>query len=377
MNIASLPSARKRFVIALTASFAVHALLMWLPPIQLPEAEPDLPPLLAQLVPLPQVRTSPHRPVSPRQQHATAPSAESLAAMAAASAVADASPAATQTPAAAASSVAASETIAAASQVAAASSVAAASAVADTSPLAASAATSATSSPTAEPVVAEAAPPPRPMLPKHAYLKFQVRIGKDGMAVGEARHELQIANGRYELTATTRTIGLARLVKSYRLVQTSSGETDGIVLHPEQYSEDKQNDGEKRLDSVKLDYASRQLLFASGQTLPLMESTQDILSILYQFPPLPEAGDVLSIAITNGRDWEKYRFEIATNEELITPLGKLHTVHFRKLHPPGKEGLEIWFAQEYRLLPVKLRHIERDGSIAGEAIITDIRIAEN
>jgi hypothetical protein len=46
------------------------------------------------------------------------------------------------------------------------------------------------------------------------------------------------------------------------------------------------------------------------------------------------------------------------------------------LHPPGKEGLEIWFAQEYRLLPVKLRHIERDGSIAGEAIITDIRIAE-
>lgn len=215
------------------------------------------------------------------------------------------------------------------------------------------------------------------MLPKHAFLKFQVRIGKDGMAVGDTRHELKIEDGRYTLTATTRTVGLARLVKSYQLVQASSGKTDGILLHPERYSEDKQNDGEQRKDSVQLDYEHQQLLFASGRTLPLKESTQDILSILYQFPPLPEAGDVLPIAITNGRDWERYRFEITTDEELITPLGKLHTVHFRKLHPPGKEGLEIWFAQEYRLLPVKLRHIERDGSIAGEAIITDIRIAEN
>ena len=215
------------------------------------------------------------------------------------------------------------------------------------------------------------------MLPKHAFLKFLVRIGKDGMAVGDARHELKIENGRYTLTATTRTVGLARLVKSYQLVQTSSGETDGIVLHTEQYSEDTQNDGEQRKDSVRLDYAAHQMVFASGHKLPLQEPTQDILSILYQFPPLPEPGDILPIAITNGRGWEKYKFEVATNEVLITPLGKLHTVHFRKLHPPGKEGLEIWFAQEYRLLPVKLRHIEGDGSIAGEAIITDIRIAEN
>ncbi|MDD2928281.1 MAG: DUF3108 domain-containing protein [Sideroxydans sp.] len=268
----------------------------------------------------------------------------------------------------AASAVAAHESDSPASQVAAASSLVAASSIV--------AASSVTASSAVSPMLAEVAPP-RPTLPKHAFLKFQVRLGKDGMAVGEARHELEIDNGRYELTATTRTIGLARLVKSYKLVQTSNGTTDGVALYPEQYSEDKQNDGEQRKDSVKLDYSRQQLLFASGRKLPLKEPTQDILSILYQFPPLPEPGDVLPIAITNGRDWEQYKFEIATNEELITPLGKLHTVHFRKLHPPGKEGLEIWFAQEYRLLPVKLRHIERDGSIAGEAIITDIRIAEN
>jgi hypothetical protein len=366
VNFAALSPARQRLAIALAASLAIHALLMWLPPIQPPEAEPDLPPLLAKLIPLPQVRTT-----APRHKPAAAP-ADALAA--AASAVAASSGVvATPAPELTTSQVAAA---AAASAVAASVAPSPASQVAAATPQTPVSAVAAASAPVVATVIADAAPPPRPALPKQAFLKFQVRIGKDGMAVGEARHELHIADGRYELTATTRTVGLARLVKSYNLIQRSSGETDGTVLHPRQYSEDKNNDGELRKDSVKLDYAARQLLFASGRKLPLNESTQDILSILYQFPPLPEPGDVLPIAITNGRDWEKYKFEIATNEELITPLGRLHTVHFRKLHPPGKEGLEIWFAQEYRLLPVKLRHIDSDGSISGEAIITDIRIAE-
>ncbi len=370
MNFAALSPTRQRLAIALVASFALHTLLMWLPPIQLPEAEPDLPHLIAKLVPLPQASTETKRPATPRKKPAAIP-VEPLAA-AASTVAATSSVAATSEP-----------VVLPASQVAAATpapSVAASAPPAPASQVNASAPEipiSAVASASAVPaVVAEAAPPLRPMLPQHAYLKFQVRIGKDGMAVGEARHELTIADGLYKLTATTRTVGLARLVKSYNLIQSSSGKTDGSILHPQQYSEDKKNDGEQRTDTVKLDYTAQELTFSSGSKMPLKEFTQDILSILYQFPPLPEPGDVLPIAVTNGRDWEKYEFEISTNEELITPLGKLHTVHFRKLHPPGKEGLEIWFAQEYRLLPVKLRHIERDGSVAGEAVITDIRIAE-
>lgn len=346
MNLASTPF-RRRLLVALLLSLSIHALLMWLPPVQLPQPEPDLPPLAAQLIALPQVTRGASRPAVPKHA-ATSP----------------APPASPATEAvAAASGVAQTETPQPASAVAASA-----------NPEAEMAAASAAAS---VPTQTEAAPPPRPLLPKRAFLKFQVRIGKDGMAVGEARHELNIEDGRYELTATTRTIGLARLVKSYTLMQSSRGTTDGILLRPESYSEDKEDGGKQHKNAVQLDYAAQQLAFSSGRRMPLTESTQDILSILYQFPPLPEAGAVLPIAITNGRDWERYRFEITTNEELITPLGKLHTVHFRKLHPPGKEGLEIWFAQEYRLLPVKLRHLSGDGSVAGEAVITNIRIAEN
>ena len=347
MNAALSPSTQ-RILVAISASMLIHAALITLSDFELPAVEPDLPPLAAQLIMLPQ---APKPTKHPSPMPARPPRTDTIPRI-------SNDPDATDV---AASSVAATPEEPASAQLTMVSDPIAASVLA---PPAASAAAAAGSAPF------------RPQLPKRAHLKFQVRIGKNGMAVGEARHVLEIDNGRYELTATTRTIGLARLVKSYQLVQTSSGDTDGISLHPTRYSEDKSDDGKQHSDSVTLDHAAQNLLFSSGRKLPLPESTQDILSILYQFPPLPEAGDVLSIAITNGHDWERYKFEIATDEELITPLGKLHTVHFRKLHPPGKEGLEIWFAQEYRLLPVKLRHIDRDGSIAGEAIITDIRIAE-
>ena len=376
MNTARLSPAWRRLSIALALSAALHTLLLWLPAIELPQADPDLPPLAAQLIPLPQVHSAPQRRAAQRTHKPAAPAAVPALAEAAsavsASAVAEAAPTGTSASAVAATPLPAA-TVAAtdspASIVAAtdnASSVAAASAVSDTASASAPAA-----------VTTASTTPARPTLPHRAFLKFSVRLGQDGLAIGEARHELEISDDHYDITATTRTIGLARLVKSYQLVQHSQGSTDGITLHPERYSENKQDDGQQRKDGVRFDYAQHILQFDSGHQLPLGDATQDLLSMMYQFPPLPASGDVLPIAITNGRDWERYRFEVTTNEEIITPLGKLHTVHFRKLHAPGKEGLEIWFAQEYRLLPVKLRHLASDGSIAGEAVITDIRLAEN
>ena len=87
--------------------------------------------------------------------------------------------------------------------------------------------------------------------------------------------------------------------------------------------------------------------------------------------------EIVSINISTGKRLETYRFEIAFEEPLETAMGTLQTVHFRKLHAPKEEGLEIWFAQEYRLLPAKMRHIDRDGKIDAEAIITDIRVSDD
>ncbi|MFH0935215.1 MAG: DUF3108 domain-containing protein, partial [Pseudomonadota bacterium] len=95
----------------------------------------------------------------------------------------------------------------------------------------------------------------------------------------------------------------------------------------------------------------------------------------YQFPPL-QGTEIGSVSVSNGKKIENFEFEIDTDEKVDTPLGELLAVRLRKLHPPGKEGLEIWLAREYRLFPIKLRYFEKNGAISGEAVITDIRVSE-
>jgi len=59
-----------------------------------------------------------------------------------------------------------------------------------------------------------------------------------------------------------------------------------------------------------------------------------------------------------------------------TQLGRLRALPLHKVHAQGEEGLDIWLGLEYRLLPVKLRMFDRKGQIAGEMVISEIRVAD-
>lgn len=351
MNV-SLSTPKQRIIAALAVSLCVHALFLWLPDVELPVMERDLPPLIAKLEPISRQARSPS-PKKPRSKP-TAPAPVE------------------QPPVVEKTEV--KETLAE-SAVVAASSVAETDSLAELAtevPDIASAVVAASS-------VAEATPaaPPRPPLPKHARLRFEVKLGNDGMVVGETIHTLEFDDGQYKLDSTTQTIGLARMVKSFTLKQSSWGMSDGQSLSPRKFTEDKTDENGTRSYQATFDRDKNKLIFGNEKEVDLLPDTQDMLSILYQFPPLPAEGDVLPISVTNGRNLYQYRFEVTTDETLITRMGKLHTVHFRKIQSADKEGLEIWFSQEYRLLPVKVRHIEPNGKVGGEAIITEIRLSDN
>jgi hypothetical protein len=347
----SLSTLKQRIIAALAVSLCVHAIFLWLPDVELPSANPELPPLMAKLEPISRQARSPAQKKSRKKPPTPAPVEqppivetaikETLAesAVVAASSVAETESTTELT----------TETLGIASSVTAASSM------------------------------AEAIPaaPPRPPLPKHARLRFEVKLGNDGMVVGETVHTLEFDDGQYKLDSTTQTIGLARMVKSFTLKQSSWGMSDGYLLFPRKFTEDKTDENGTQSYQATFDRDRNKLLFGNGKEIDLSPDAQDMLSILYQFPPLPAAGDVLPISVTNGRNLDRHNFEITTDETLITRMGKLHTVHFRKIQPVGKEGLEIWFSQEYRLLPVKVRHIEPGGKVGGEAIITEIRLSDN
>lgn len=215
----------------------------------------------------------------------------------------------------------------------------------------------------------------RPPLPRHAQLTFAINKGTGNFRVGEAIHTLEIENGRYMLKAVTRTVGLVKLFKSYELNQYSNGSYGKYGLQPELFTDQRKDRLGTQQNVVELDRTEQRARFSRGGEVPLPPDTQDILSVMYQFPPL-KGVEIASVHVSNGRKIEQYEFEIATEEEVDTSIGKLLAVRLRKIHAPNEEGLEIWLAREYRLFPVKMRFIERNGEVAAEAVITDIRVSE-
>ena len=340
----TIVTSTRRIALAIAISALLHGLILWLPQIKLPDHETQLPPLVAKLIPLPKtsgkITAHKHKPKAhpvAQPEPIIQPVTES--------------------------------TIAASAPLAESEPVAASAIPAASAPLAAS-------EPAASAPAAVDAEPQRPPLPKHAKLSFSVYVGQNNFKAGESIHRLEIEDGHYTLKADVHTTGLASVFKSYRMEQTSTGTATAQTLKPETFTEEITDSSGKKINHADFDWANHTIHFSSGQEAKLPLQAQDILSILYQFPPMHDQEEIVSINIGTGKKLETYRFEVVFEESLVTAMGTLQTVHFRKLRAANEEGLEIWFAQEYRLLPVKMRHLDRDGKRDAEAIITDIRVSD-
>ena len=341
--IAALRKPVFRIALALVLSIFLHSSVMWAPDMRLPHQEVVLPPLTARLEPLilPVVVPKPPPKPAPKPKKIRPPEPKAEPASPSQSAVIPATTLAEQEEAAVAEPefVPNVETI--------------------------------------PPAVAAAEPVAQHPLPKHAQLDFAVYQGSSAsFMIGEVHHTLEITDGRYMLKSVTKTTGLAGFFKSYLLTQSSRGMAGNKGLQPEIFEEEKISSGSTQKLNVMFDWTAQTLQFSDGAETELPADAQDTLSMLYQLSQFSMHREIVPLTISNGKKLEKYELEIGPQEEIITPLGRLRALHLRKLHSQGEEGFEIWLGLEYRMLPVKFRHIDRSGEVAGEALIVGIRIAD-
>jgi hypothetical protein len=336
----SLSPDARRFLPALLLSVLVHALLVWRIPLSLPDREPELPLLQAKLEPLPS-RPAPAAPPprrKPKTQPPAPPAPEQLTTPSADQAVPDS-----------------------------------AAAPADVAPVSAVAAAEPEMPPAPPATVINRTPPP---LPRHAQLKYAVTLDENGLTVGEARHTLDIVDGRYSVKAVIRTVGLASLFKHVEYTQISQGAVTEWGLQPDYAKEIKDVDHQIQTFEMVFDRTGHTLNFSQGRAVALTDDAQDRLSLLYQLSRMQLAAETLPLAVANGRSLEHYEVQIDQQEEIITPMGKLLTLPLHKIHRPGEEGLDIWLALEYRLLPVKVIRTDRNGKVNGAVEISEIRLAD-
>ena len=361
----------RRIIFAIALSVLLHSAILWLFQIELPNSEVLLPPLNAQLqavplqadVPKPEVESA--NPPAETDHTVTTPSEP------ASIPVADAASAVATTPE--------PESIPAVEATSAVAVTPEPESIPATEPASAVAAISEPASiPTIEgaSAVAKVDEPVTHPLPKHAQLKFVVYYGQDDFKIGEISHQLEIIEDKYVLKAETKSTGLARLFKSYQLIQTSHGKAGNFGLQPEGYEEEQNVSSGKQKMDVVFNWTENKLHFSHGGETGLPPDAQDILSFLYQLSQRPLHDKILSIAITTSKKLEKYELEIGAEEEVITPMGKLRALALRRLHSQDGDGMEVWLGLEYRLLPIKFRQIKRSGGMILEVVISDIRVAD-
>lgn len=225
--------------------------------------------------------------------------------------------------------------------------------------------------PVAQPAVPERdteaeAAPPGPHLPPAGRIDYAVYRGDRGLLIGRARHEWSIGDGRYRITASTETAGLAALIRPVRIETESRGRIGPQGFIPTEYVSRRPDKG--REDRVELDPYNGTASIG-GRTEPTPPGVQDLLSFHYQAGALPRLESGVEVGIVTARRLERLTLDVRGEAGVETPLGTLRTLHV--VLAGARTTTEFWLWLDRLLLPVKIRYLDRDGE-SYEQVATEI-----
>ena len=153
-------------------------------------------------------------------------------------------------------------------------------------------------------------------------------------------------------------------------------QTDG-ALAPERYTEKRPF---HRPDAVMLDWTRGQVRFGSATTHPAPKpGAQDRLSVQFEFARRMERnaqafrpGDQDPIRLIGTHDVDDWKFTVGPAETVGTGLGRMPTIHLSARRPAGRveETMDIWLGAKTRWLPVRIRIVDRNGSVIDSVLQT-------
>lgn len=216
-------------------------------------------------------------------------------------------------------------------------------------------------------------------LPRRGRITYNLYYGSERGFIGRAAQTWEVENDEYILASDAETGGLIDLFRPQRLHSISRGKITPDGLKPESFLTSRTRRGRTEASRARFNWDTGSLTYGDAReskTAQLVPGTQDLMSFIFQFVLLPPQPGRYQLPITTGSRFEVYGFEIRAEEPLDTPIGTVRALPIRQLSRAGDEGIELWLAAEYRYLPVRIRHYDRDGNLSGEQIVNEIRISE-
>ena len=196
---------------------------------------------------------------------------------------------------------------------------------------------------------------------------------KGGLRIATTQESFERRGSTYRLVSESTPAGLLALFVRARVKIQSSGTVTGAGLRPDQFEYARLDDTSKSV-SATFDWRAGQLHMRFDErreTAPLLQGTQDRLSLMYQFMFLPlDRLKLVEVHMTNGRKIESYQYRAAGSVPVDTPMGRMNALHLVKQREAGDNNeIEVWLSTERNFVPVKLLIVESDGS-RFEQIIT-------
>lgn len=212
--------------------------------------------------------------------------------------------------------------------------------------------------------------------PRAGRVGYAMLMGEQRLPAGKTTHQWEVTeDSKYRIEALTEPVNVAMIpwFKPGRTLWISVGRVTPNGLQPETFVE--RREGRPNETRTDMDWETNQLSVA-GVTTPLLENTQDVLSLFYQlgYPGVVALGEM---AVTDGGKIDNYRFEVMGEEQLDMPFGQtLRTLHIRARYGTGKELTDVWVALERFGLPMQIRRIDSKG-VVYYWIANEIRVAIN
>lgn len=203
-----------------------------------------------------------------------------------------------------------------------------------------------------------------PSPPPDSHLYYQTKVSAKGMSLSiDSEIEWTKQGDTYRLVnhAQHMLLGNLRFDSKGRITPTG--------LAPDTYLETRR----KREKLVAIDHAAKQVKFSGGQLSAAPDGLQDRTSVLLQLTSLARgdagafaAGKTFMVPVAGSSQVQEWTFNVVGEESLVTPMGKLRTVHVKRQPRAGRDGpdeqqVDVWLAPERNWLPARVRLREANG----------------
>ena len=217
-------------------------------------------------------------------------------------------------------------------------------------------------------------------LPRRGRIAYTLLYGETRSTIGTVVQSWEFGEGdAYRISSDAETSGIVELFRPQRLRYVSQGRVTRDGLRPDSFLMSRTRRGQNEAAQARFDWDAGSLTYGHAReqkSAALPAGAQDFMSFIYQLVLAPPAPGRHRMPITTGTRFEVYEIEVAGEQTIETPLGALKALAVRQLPRPGAESIEIWLAADYRHLPVRIRHFDREGRYSGEQVVSEIRISE-